>query len=497
MEQNYFTENLKPEKNVAKVNRSVSLSTLIISIITTIVFILIIVSKWPAIVWLVWIDPTSKETVVAEISVWDYLVLTWFVQNDWDITNYTHTIDDVEFGKVGLKSSKVNLNKYSKEVYLEWIVEKLYQGMPIISVDTIYYLDLDDEEIFEEDPDWMSFDSKYLPSLGVFLDSDFFEQYSLINEWSNGILKIKNIETNEIAEINYFNCLTSDNNKNCDRFNEMFKESSSQKFVDSYGVTYYKQPETQSWFFSNDSIFGYFLNDYPDNDGKNLLKAIQAVNQKFVEKNILNKVDLLCWEWWKWIKTVTSSKLYFQGGKLLLDLEWKNDLDLFKCQLELDLNLKNMAKMTSLENLWQVEKEESSDSSSSNWKNEEINYDWTSDVAQFPINLEKSLTFTSRKGFSYTFPSSNIAYSAQNSQEDFSQLWVNCYSVMHVVQYSEKDLVEQNANVKIYECSIKNWFDDSDQKLIYKQVWDRHFVIETIDPAWLQFAHNIAINILD
>jgi hypothetical protein len=51
----------------------------------------------------------------------------------------------LEFGEIGIKSSTINLNNYSDEVYLEGIVEKIYQGMPIISVDTIYSLDLMDE----------------------------------------------------------------------------------------------------------------------------------------------------------------------------------------------------------------------------------------------------------------------------------------------------------------------------------------------------------------
>ena len=123
-----------------------------------------------------------------------------------------------------------------------------------------------------------------------------------------------------------------------------------------------------------------------------------------------------------------------------------------------------------------------------------MNYNRDTDVPQFPINLEKSLKFTSRKWYSFTFPSSNIAYAAQNSQEDFGQVWVNCYSVMHVVQYSEKELVDQKWNVKIYECTIKKWFEES-KKLIHKQEWEKDFVIEIVDPARITFANNILINV--
>jgi hypothetical protein len=50
------------------------------------------------------------------------------------------------------------------------------------------------------------------------------------------------------------------------------------------------------------------------------------------------------------------------------------------------------------------------------------NFDWDSDVEQFPINIEKALEFTSRRGHTIIFPSSNIAYAGRSVQEDFDQL---------------------------------------------------------------------------
>ena len=50
-------------------------------------------------------------------------------------------------------------------------------------------------------------------------------------------------------------------------------------------------------------------------------------------------------------------------------------------------------------------------------------------------------------------------------------------------------------SVVIYECKVKNWFDDSEKNLIYRQVWDRDFVIKINDPAWVDFANNIEISV--
>jgi acetyltransferase-like isoleucine patch superfamily enzyme len=155
--------------------------------------------------------------------------------------------------------------------------------------------------------------------------------------------------------------------------------------------------------------------------------------------------------------------------------------------------LKNMAKLVDLQVVGELKSEEDI-KAESNWDTN-VSYNWDSNVTQFPVNLEKSLEFTSRRGHTFVFPSSNIAYVAQTSEEDFNQIGVNCFSVMNVVQYSDKEFVEQKWNVKVYECTAKNGIDDSDKKLIYKQIWDKHFIVEIIDPAWVTFANNIEIKV--
>ncbi len=46
---------------------------------------------------------------------------------------------------------------------------------------------------------------------------------------------------------------------------------------------------------------------------------------------------------------------------------------------------------------------------------------------------------------------------------------------------------------KIYECTTKDWFDDSSDKLIYEELGEQEFVIEIVDPSWVKFANNITI----
>lgn len=244
-------------------------------------------------------------------------------------------------------------------------------------------------------------------------------------------------------------------------------------------------------------MFGYFINDTEDDLVKDVVKYIQVINKKFVEKNILNKVDLLCMKDWKWIKNMVSNSFTFKNNDLIIDIKWNDSNNSYECSLKIEPSIKNMAQLISLDSIWEneINTEDKIQITGNNTNNDGVVYDWNTQVKQFPTNLEKSLTFKSSRGHSFVFPSSNLSYSSQAAQEDFGQAGVNCSFVMNVVQYSEKDLVEQKWSVKIYECSVKNTFDDLDKKLIYKNLWEKHFVIEIVDPAWVDFANNISINI--
>ncbi|HPK27602.1 MAG TPA: hypothetical protein PKX34_00065 [Candidatus Absconditabacterales bacterium] len=499
MNDNYFSEKITVEPNHKRQKKSVSISTLIISIITTIVCVFIISSKRENIISLFGFDSQIQEqNNDTQTNIGDEISCTGKMYDDGDILNYTHSLESLEFGKLALKSSKINLNNYKNEVYIEGIVEKIFQGTPVVSVSTIYSLDIEElnenEDENEEKLLEMDYESKFLPNIGIYLDNKFFQKYSLLNEGEAGILKIKKSETNEIININYFICSNSDNNKNCDRFNNMFSTSSTEKFVDTYNINYYKQAESQSRFFSNDSLFGYFINNTDDFLTKDLIKHIQVINKKFIEKNILNKVDLLCQDSEKGIKKIEESSIVLKDKDLLVNLKGSNEEESFECKLKIDPTLKNMAALLELKSLGKLENKNTNEQTDGNKKEVTANYNRDPNIPQFPINLEKSLKFTSRKGFSYTFPSSNIAYAAQNTQEDFGQIGVNCYSVMNVVQYSEKELVTQKGEVKIYECNIKGDFEES-EKLIHKKEGEKDFIIEIVNPARIAFANNITISI--
>lgn len=94
------------------------------------------------------------------------------------------------------------------------------------------------------------------------------------------------------------------------------------------------------------------------------------------------------------------------------------------------------------------------------------------------------------------FPSPNIAYGAGNSNADLSSYGIKCSYSLKVIQYKNKELLETEPAITIYECNNKNQLTGAPENYLVKQLGDKQFVIAIHDGAWLNFAQNISIESL-
>lgn len=115
---------------------------------------------------------------------------------------------------------------------------------------------------------------------------------------------------------------------------------------------------------------------------------------------------------------------------------------------------------------------------------------------QFAINPSKPMTYESRWEYSMIFPSSNISFSADSSSEDFNQVGVRCSKAVKVIQYKNKEQLQESPATVVYDCTAKNWIELPWKNYILKELGDKKFVIQINDPAWYDFAKNITIEAL-
>lgn len=497
MKDNYFEENIGWNRPNTKATRWwISISTLIISIIATAILAFLIAAKWDDILWLFGID---KETVVTDnevsFSIGDDISLTWIISADGDMTNYTHTVNTPEW-LFGLKSSKIDLNNYQWEVQFEWFIEKFHQWVPIVSVASIYELEFEDENV---DIETWSKESKYLPNVWIFFDDKFFEKYALINEWNGTSFKVKELDSNQIIEVQYFVCNKNSMNENCDKLVQNLWGGASQKIVDSYGNTYYKQSDVESWFFTN-GLFGYFINDMQDSYVKNLSKYMTVINKKYAQDHISKNVSKLCSDDTNHLNSIAKSDIKLQNSKIIYTVSWKDwDSVEIQCELEIDPTNADYAKLLSIDVKWNTwdetdaETSDDEDSDDQSFQKDENATALDPNVKQFPLKPEWGLVYTSNRwGYSLQFPSANIAYAASATKE---KMWDNlsCAYVINVIKYADKDDLENNPTVQIYECSWDSSSVSAQWTVVYSKA-NKVFVAVVKDSARFDFANNLNIS---
>lgn len=437
-----------------------------------------------------------------DFSLGQEVYLQWELKANGDIITHTHTIDDIEYGVIWIKSDSVNLSDYAGFVQLTWIVEKFYQWNPIVKVNslsgTLAWSDEDDTNIVLDENSgvyilwaWIQF----LPS--------FFDEYVLLNEWENGEIRLQNIESGKEIVLNYFRCNPSDPNKNCKWLSETFANNSAQSFVTSEWDVFYKQSEVQSWFVANGDRWGIFINDVSDDVIFELKDLIKFANEKNMNEWIKSRAMKICqWSWEK-LQKINNSEINLKQEWLIVTVSWDWMEKQMTCQILVDFSLPTKWKLQSL-TIWDdvVVSEETEEIKAEETKveeetQEEKKEEWQIsatafdiNVPQFPIREEWLQYKSARGGYVLKFPSSNISYSVSSVKEDFGRNDIKCSYVINVIKYSEKENLEISPAIRVYECDWSVEQSWAQWIIVYPRL-DRKFVVQMNDGAWNDFSMNL------
>jgi hypothetical protein len=234
----------------------------------------------------------NTEQGSVNFSLWEQVYLQWELKADGDIITHTHTINDVNFWVIWVKSDLINLYDYAGFAQLTGVVEKFYQWNPIVKVISL-------SGTLSKTGDNMNIDMSenwgvYILWAWIQFLPSFFDEYVLLNEWENGQIRIQNIETEKEVVLDYFRCNPSDPNKNCKWLSETFANNSAQSFVTSEWDVFYKQSEVQSWFVANGDRWGIFINDVSDDVIFELKDLIKFANEKNMNEWIKSRAMKIC-----------------------------------------------------------------------------------------------------------------------------------------------------------------------------------------------------------
>jgi hypothetical protein len=401
--------------------------------------------------------------------------LSWTMFSDGDLISYTHSIRTLDWDILWLKSRNLNLNDYQWNVEIKWTIEKLVGDMFIVEVSNISW------EIILQNT-WSLSTWKYISEAWIFFDQNFFNSYS-IEDISNWKISVKSLDTNQIIVISHFKCNVYNPDQNCHALNDTFSQTSEKDFTTSHWISFYKLQSVSSWYFANDNLLWYFINDVPESEIMKLADYIILPNKNYVNDNIMPNISNICNKWFLKLEKSNSNEIKLENNVLTVLVKWTYQTWNVSCKIIIDplSSFKAILQDVSLDAIQTT-----------------VTTQWTilkrdPKVKQFSINLEKTAEFvSSTRWYKIIFPSRNISFVSTNVEQDFGQLWVNCFTQMNVVSYPNKENLQTNPAIKIYECNIKKWFQESDQ-IILKKVWDRNFVVEIVDPAWIEFTNNLVI----
>lgn len=465
----------------------ISLLTLFIVIVLTFVVAFMVFKNYDRITNLFVASGETSET----FTIGQDIVLSGMLHADGDLISYTHTLTLPDAMVIGLKSRSLDLSIYSGIVDIQWVVAKELNDMFIVEVASIsgdLAMTGDEESLL-----W-SGSGIYIPQAAIYLPAEFGQKYSLLNQWENGVLKVQNLATNQIIQISYFVCKTSDPNKNCEQLQKNISASAEKKVSTSYAANLYKLEGVTSRYFSNGNNYGYFINDISEEEVVGVVNALILPTEYYIKNTLLSKIQTLCTDGTSSLTQVTTQSSSVDLNGLVVNLQWPTLDWSASCKLFIDPSLAvgatKISYITNTINDWNDVDDDNEDTNTTVSLS-----DIDTSVKQFPINLEKALTFTSSKWYSIIFPSSNIAYEAVNVREDLGLPGVNCFSQMNVTKFSDKEFMHEEPKVSIFTCSIKGTLNNLGNTLIQKTAENgTEFIIQIVDWSRADFANNIEIN---
>lgn len=460
--------------------------------VSVLFFLFLIFSKWNKIEQFLWLS-VENTALESWFVLGEETSVEGILTQDGDFITHTHKLSTLTSGVFWLKSKVINLNQYSGTVLVEWIVDTQHQGLYIIDVTKIIAQFWDenltgDVVSWSIEPIW-----EYYPEMGLYLSPSFFEEYTVVSQDKNSFT-VKSLISNRQLTVDYFACKRGDANRDCKQLSSTFSDANEKTFTTKYGSTFYKLAEVNSWFFANQELFGYFINNASEQEVTKLASYLVLPTLDYVKDTIEPKISSFCKQGNVAMTSIKTTKMFLDQWKPAVHFVWTWEKWTLECKITLDLALPSLWTISSF-----VFKEDTMtwtiSSPVQQPSQEENDLVVDSSVAQFPINVDKSLVFTSSRGHSITFPSPKISYKSDSISDNLGVGWLNCYVATKVIEYAKKDLIDSEPSVIVYECKVKDSVAiPAEYRAIYLSD-GRAFLVSVRDGAWATFWNNIQVEL--
>lgn len=230
---------------------------------------------------------------------------------DNNFPNYTHSLVNKEWKKIGLKSSTINLNAYvDKKIEIVGRLKKYFKITPILDVDTIKIPD-----------QWLIITAnKYFFAKDlVYLDFSTQPQLSASKSW-NDIQIVFN--DNAVVNIERFVCSKILKTHDCMYLVSDYVQNHKDTFDSYRWYTFYKHG-TWFWITFDDNLFGFLFKNISDDMVLDISNMFKIVNKDFIVENKLNQIQSNCQNDFSQLSTISGGTItYHDPYTITLGLQW-------------------------------------------------------------------------------------------------------------------------------------------------------------------------------
>lgn len=408
--------------------------------------------------------------------------------------NYTHTIEDTNYGVLWLRSTTIDLNALSGTTKLEWQV--------IDFVNNIYIVEITNAEMLSKDKETQS-SLLYFARPWILIQDMSAQWFSITNQESSttSTISIANSTTKAQVNIRYFSC-SNDQAYDCKRFQDTFENTVGVHFVDSYNNRFYKLKDANTWFVNLENKYGVYIETSNEALLTMIIPNIQFITSQWAKATLWQVAQTLCNGSGYQIQEVINGTISQEGWNIIRNLQGTSqNYEPIECKLSINplaiststlisitkkqwntvvVTTSATAPQSSPQALPSVEEKPTQTNNLSLTNN---------NVEQIPLKPGKELSFSTR-GINISFPSPNISFASTNINKTVQGL--SCTTATNIVLYANKTNLTTNPSVVMYFC--KPGITETGNNFRVMNTANTTILIELLDPAWVNFINWITIN---
>ena len=436
---------------------------------------------------------TTKKTTYYIGKTIKYL--EWKVKYEPKIWYFFYELIDTNWNIFWLRSKNYSLWDYQwQTIGIKGKVVSFYKDIPIIEVQEL-------KSFLNENSTWAN--QKQTKNIYYFnrlwLIIDFWENTWYAAKLSGDEIKIyknkiiftsgstNSWENNRLTSstllltISPFYCQPGSNIYDCKTIYNQFVQLKFENFTSSNGIKYFKIPEVNQWFATNNFIWWYYITPKDNQTLYKLSNYIYPYDIDQLKNKLTDIVPDLCKNEYEKLYQITDFVIKTSWDNLIWIVNWLTEEGL-KATCQINIQFENNLPITDLIN-FKVEKNQIENIKT---KNSNVIKILTGDWLQTNFS----------HWFNVWVPTKNIAYKQQFEK---TNLWIenlNCDYLVKIIYWKNSDKLDSDPDITINRCQ-SNLDTKSLEKLLWKniivkQVWKYYYIIK-FKSNWEDIAKNIKI----